>query len=89
MKMKDILLCIAFAAIAFAIFVCNTPKTTKDIEPIYDIKDVQQVDSVKPFGGDYVVLYVETNYYLDVISELPNAEEHIAIANDYEQIVSD
>lgn len=89
MKMKDILLCIAFAAIAFAIFVLNTPKTTKDIEPIYNVADVQQIDSVKPFGGDYVVLYVETNYYLDVISELPNAEEHIVIADDYEQIVSD
>ena len=89
MKMKDILLCIAFAAIAFAIFILNTPKTTKDIEPIYDITDVQQVDSVKPFGGDYVVLIVETNYYYDVLSEIPNAEEHIVLVDDYEQIVSD
>ena len=87
--MKDIFMCMAFAVIAFAIFILNTPKGINDIEPIYNVADVQQVDSVKPFGGDYVVLYVETNYYLDVISELPNAEEHIAIADDYEQIVSD
>lgn len=89
MKMKDIFMCIAFAVIAFAIFVCNTPKTTKDVEPIYDIEDVQQIDSVKPFGGDYVVLIVETDYYYDVLSEIPNAEEHIIFVDDYEQIVSD
>lgn len=35
-------------------------------------------------ADDYMTIRVKVDYYLDVISELPNAEDNVIIVDDYE-----
>lgn len=35
-------------------------------------------------ADDYLTIKVKVDYYLDVLSELPNAEENIIVVDDYE-----